>query len=1248
MKDVNHSIRRAGTMRNADIGVVLPTSNTAPVIEPADDSATTRNFSLNTALSVSIKYAVDDVGPETTDLVSGQYTDDSQPTLQGAGTPNGIVKIYTERGLLGSVQVNEKGEWSFTPDLALTPGVYRFRPEISHPDTEEAISGPWFQLGITEPVLLTPEIMDVRDNEGTSSWLKNGATTDDATPTFTGFVDAPGMIIVVRDHGKVIGSVEVEAYGDWTYTPNPALEAGSRSLTFETIDSQGNVHASAPYILQIIPSTTAKILYADDNVGSITEALISGARTDDTTPTLHGSGTPDTVINIYYRGSYYLGSVKTNAAGKWSFTTPEFSAGSYDFTAREVGANGKLQPASPGFRLEIVPPIEYAAPTISNVYDDFGVHKYLANGSITDDTTPSFTGRGTPNSSIEVRDNDQKIADVKVDQWGNWSWTPTSALQPGNHRFNFVTLGENGDEYASRDANLQIITQIPGRINSAEDNVGAVTDVLSNGARTDDTTPTLKGVGTPGGIVTLYDGRYTLGSAKINDSGEWSFTPSAALGAGMHSFQAMVTGPDGTRLTPSPTFVLTIAPPMNYTAPTISSVYDDYGVHKYLNNGSITDDTTPRFNGRGTPNSSIEVRENGQKIADVPVDRNGNWTWTPTPALKPGNYRFNFVAKDDNGGELASPDANLQIITQVPGRIISADDNVGTVTDALSNGARTDDTTPTLKGVGTPGGIVTLYDGRYTLGSAKINENGEWSFTPAAALAPGVHNFQAMVTGPDGSNLPVSPAFTLTIVPPIVYTAPTLSNVYDDVGTQGYLSNGSITDDTTPHFSGRGMPNSIIEVRDNDQKIADVRVDRYGNWNWTSTEALEPGNHSFNFVTIGENGQAFSTPDFNLQISTQLPGRINSADDNVGSVTDALSNGDRTDDTTPTLQGLGTPGGIVMIYDVRQFLGSAKINANGEWSFTPNTPLYNGYHSFTAQVINPDGYKHLPGAPFDLYIAPPAPFQIPVLDRIYDGEGRQGTIAPGGISDDTRPKISGTGTPGATVIIRDLATGDSAEVKVDSEGCWAWKPVASLSEGEHIFTVVGIDENGDEHGDANALFPINIVHPTDNGITSVTDDTGDTETLQAGAQTDDARPTLHGFGLPYGDVWIYDNGRLLGTEIINRHGEWSFTPEQPLPEGIHQFSAMSIDLFSGARTPSSPTFKLEIVPVAVEPEKPEVQPEAEQANQGSVLRALLQDGDAPLFAEPEPEIRTTQPVEPVAFVPASVALAADWETPHHE
>ncbi|MEN4770740.1 Ig-like domain-containing protein, partial [Duffyella gerundensis] len=431
------------------------------------------SFTLNIALRVSVTYADDNVGLDIGELSAGQSTDDSQPTLHGAGTPNAIVLIRTERGLLGSVQVNENGEWSFTPESPLAPGVHRFRPIITHPDSDQPVSGDYFALTITTPVSLTPEILYARDDQGYSSWLDSGDTTDDATPTFTGYVDAPGRMVMVRDGGNVIGSIKVDPFGDWIYTPEPALETGSHSLTFEIVDLQGKVHASEPFVLQVVLPTDTKILYADDNVGSVTDALSNGGRTDDTTPTLHGSGTPNSTVNIYYKGRLYLGSAEINADGKWSFTpSSPLPAGSYDFTAREVNGSGQEQPASPNFSLTIAPPIEYFAPTISNVYDNVLTQKYLSNGSITDDTTPRFSGRGTPNSTIEVRDNDKVIAEVPVDRYGNWSWTATQPLETGDYRFSFVTVGEDGREYASADFNLEIITQVGGRITSAEDNVG--------------------------------------------------------------------------------------------------------------------------------------------------------------------------------------------------------------------------------------------------------------------------------------------------------------------------------------------------------------------------------------------------------------------------------------------------------------------------------------------------------------------------------------------------------------------------------------------------------------------------------------------------------------------------------------------------------------------------------------------------------------------------------------------------------
>ncbi|WP_067427157.1 Ig-like domain-containing protein [Duffyella gerundensis] len=517
-----------------------------------------------------------------------------------------------------------------------------------------------------------------------------------------------------------------------------------------------------------------------------------------------------------------------------------------------------------------------------------------------------------------------------------------------------------------------------------------------------------------------------------------------------------------------------------------------------------------------------------------------------------------------------------------------AEDNVGPETGNLSARQYTDDSQPTLQGAGTPNAIVKIYTERGLLGSVQVNENGEWRFTPEIALPPGVHRFRPVISHPDADNSLSGAWFELTVIAPVPLT-PEIMDVRDNEGRSSWLNSGATTDDTTPTFTGFvDAPGMTILVRDHGKVTGSVEVEEYGDWTYTPNPALEAGSHSLTFEIIDSQGNVHASAPFILQITPPVSAQTAGADEQTDKIIEAAE---------AAAKAAAEQAAAV----------EAAAKAAAEQAAAAEAAA-------SGSSASGEGSKLVP-----------LTSQIPTIDSIHDGQGRQGLVAPGGTSDDTMPTLRGQGEPGATIVVRDLATGDSAEVKVDSEGWWAWKPVASLSEGEHIFTVVGIDENGDEYGDVSALFPINIVHPTDNGITSVTDDVGDTETLLAGAQTDDARPTLHGFGLPYGDIWIYDNGRLLGSGIINGKGEWSFTPEQPLSEGIHQFSAMSTDLFSGARTPSSPTFELEIVPVAVVPEN---------INR----RSLLQEADAPLFAEAEPALSTTQPAEPVGFVPASPSL----------
>ncbi len=641
---------------------------------------------------------------------------------------------------------------------------------------------------------------------------------------------------------------------------------------------------------------------------------------------------------------------------------------------------------SPTFSLTIAPPVSYTAPTVSNVYDNVLTQKYLNNGSITDDTTPRFSGRGTPNSTLEVRDNDKVIAEVQVNSSGNWSWTANQPLKPGEHRFSFVTVGEDGGEYASADFNLEIISHVAGRIDIAEDNVGRVTDPLIHGSKTDDITPTLKGVGTPNGTVEIYDGWRYFGSAKINADGEWSFTPHD-LQDGSYSFRATVTSPDGTKLAQSPAFDLTIAKPVDYYAPSVSGVEDNVGRDSYISRGGITDDDTPTFSGRGVRNSLLEVRIDGKTMHTVEVNEAGRWSWTPSPALKPGSYDFTFVSVDDSGTEFTSEAISLEIITQTIGSIVSADDNVGSETTSLIDGSRTDDSQPTLRGTGTANGTVEIFYKNQLLGHAAINEKGEWHYTPQSPLSNGSHEFYAVVTGPDGTRLDAGPIFNLTIDAEVVYFAPVIDGAASNVHGLTMLYNGDATDDATPHFVGTGLADSTLAVYINDKYYGDAKVDQWGAWSYTPSPALKKGEHTFSFVTVDDKGDEYRSETFTLHIDPAIPLAILSADDDVGAVTDPLLTGSTTDDTQPTLRGTGMPGSIIEIFGTGGVFGKETVGPDGNWSWTPDKPLSAGDYEFIGITRNSSGFELERTNWFELTItAPEADRSLNMRSLLQDGD----------------------------------------------------------------------------------------------------------------------------------------------------------------------------------------------------------------------------------------------------------------------
>ncbi|WP_236173286.1 Ig-like domain-containing protein [Pseudomonas pseudonitroreducens] len=214
--------------------------------------------------------------------------------------------------------------------------------------------------------------------------------------------------------------------------------------------------------------------------------------------------------------------------------------------------------------------------------------------------------------------------------------------------------------------------------------------------------------------------------------------------------------------------------------------------------------------------------------------------------------------------------------------------------------------------------------------------------------------------------------------------APTNIKVMDDVGpVQGQLSSGDITDDAHPAISGNGVPGAIIHLFDNGQEIGSTTVAPDGTW--TLTPELADGEHSFDATQVvpGQKPSA-SVEVIDLIVDTLAPAKptIEQVLDAVGSIQGPIANGGVTDDPAPTLSGKAEAGSTVTLYDNGQQMGSVVADANGQWSYTPATPLSEGEHLFSVDATDKAGNTSEPSDVFSIvtdYTAPVATLTIDVV-----------------------------------------------------------------------------------------------------------------------------------------------------------------------------------------------------------------------------------------------------------------------------
>lgn len=810
----------------------------------------------------------------------------------------------------------------------------------------------------------------------------------------------------------------------------------------------------------VMPAPTA-IRQVSDDAGSVTGALTPGALTDDATPTVSGTAAPGASVSVYVDGKP-VGAATADANGNWRLPLPALTEGQHTITTEVPPGPGVTPtaggtPSNPGFTLTVdtTPP---TAPTIKAVDDNAGATQgpVAPNGS-TDDKTPTLSGSGEPGSTITILDGSTPLGTAVVDPGGNWTFTPATPLADGPHTFNTVATDGAGNTTPGPGVTLTVDTAPPvaPTIDGVTDNAGATQGPVAPNGSTDDATPTLTGKGEPGSTVTVRDGTTPLGTAVVDGAGNWSFTPNTPLADGSHTFDTVATDAAG-NATPGASITLTVdttAP----AAPTIFSVNDNAGpIQGPVPANGSTDDNTPTLVGTGEPGATITILDGSTRLGTAVVDADGNWSFTPAVALGDGLHTFNTVATDAAGNATAGASTTLTVDTNAgAGPVItSVSDNVGAIQGPVANNGSTDDATPALAGTGEPGTTVTILEGSTPLGTALVDGAGNWSFTPSTPLADGTHTLTTLATDGVGNTTPGG-STTLT-VDTSAPAAPAITSVDDNAGaTQGPLAAGDSTDDNTPTLVGTGEPGATITVLDGSTPLGTALVDGAGNWTFTPPLPLVDGSRTFNTVASDAAGNTTPGDSFALTIDT-LPSTgttgITQVLDDQGPLTGPLANGATTNDSTPTLTGVGDPGSTVTIADGLAVLGTTLVDGSGNWTFTPAAPLADGNHSFTA--TGPTNTSSAFAVTVDT-VAPPAPAITSMADDVPQVTGSVGT---GGTTNDPALTLSGTGEPGSTVRVLDGTT-EVGSALVDGAGNWSLT-TSNLADGAHALTAVAVDSAG--------------------------------------------------------------------------------------------------------------------------------------------------------------------------------------------
>jgi uncharacterized repeat protein (TIGR03803 family) len=241
------------------------------------------------------------------------------------------------------------------------------------------------------------------------------------------------------------------------------------------------------------------------------------------------------------------------------------------------------------------------------------------------------------------------------------------------------------------------------------------------------------GSATPSGTVTFSDSGTSIGSAMLS-GGQATFTTSS-ISVGMHSIVASYGGGSG--------FTGSTSNTMNQTVNKDSTTTKLTGMPSPSTSAQtviFTATVTASAPGAGTPTGTVTFTSNKSTLATVPLDGNGQATFTSS-TVPTGAITVHATYNGD-GNFLTSTGTTVQTVgSKAASTITLASSSSTSVFGAPVT------FTATVTGAGNmPTGVVSFIDAKIALATASLNSSGVATFT-TSNLPIGTHNVHAAYGG---------------------------------------------------------------------------------------------------------------------------------------------------------------------------------------------------------------------------------------------------------------------------------------------------------------------------------------------------------------------------------------------------------------------------------------------------------------------------------------------------------------------